>query len=258
VEQPAVSAYVPPKERRVQKKLMMIGGGVVLLIAAFVIGSMIHGKDPVVAEDEKAEAIAKSQVKPPPRANVTLVPVTAADLEEPITSAPLPVTSTATPTEYQRSDATAVASDQYALLAARAREEKKKGSAPVDPRTVTGDVYSGAPTRSTESPTTNSEESREESPSESTSEERSGTIATRTRPIPDYQPMPDIRVSQRTTARLDLVIGADGRVKEVNVRDPIPGETARLIATVQSWRFKPATENGQPVSSTYSVDLSFE
>ena len=83
------------------------------------------------------------------------------------------------------------------------------------------------------------------------------TIVARTRPVPEYQPLPDIHVSGRVTARLDLVIGADGRVKEVNLRDSIPGETAKLIAAVQSWRFKPATENGQPVSANYSVDLSF-
>ena len=33
--------------------------------------------------------------------------------------------------------------------------------------------------------------------------------------------------------------------------------TGKLIAVVQSWRFKPATVNGEPVAAPYSVELSF-
>ena len=80
-------------------------------------------------------------------------------------------------------------------------------------------------------------------------------ISIRTRPVAEYQPLPHI--SQNVTARLDLIIGADGRVKEVTIRDAIPGETSRVIAAVQSWRFKPATENGVPVEAPFSVDISF-
>jgi TonB family protein len=81
--------------------------------------------------------------------------------------------------------------------------------------------------------------------------------ASRTNPIPEYQPIPQIHVSRNTTARFELTVGADGRVKEVNVRDGVPGETAKLIAAVQSWRFRPATQNGQPVQAPFTVDISF-
>jgi TonB family protein len=86
---------------------------------------------------------------------------------------------------------------------------------------------------------------------------RAAATVARTRPVPQYQPVPDIRVDRTHTVRLDLTIGADGRVKEVGVQNPVPGQTARILATVQAWRFKPATENGVPVQAPFSVELSF-
>jgi TonB family protein len=77
----------------------------------------------------------------------------------------------------------------------------------------------------------------------------------RTRPVPQYQPLPQL--SARGAARLSLRVGADGRVKEVDIERPLGRDTARLIHAVQSWRFKPATENGEPVASRYSVEISF-
>ncbi len=72
-----------------------------------------------------------------------------------------------------------------------------------------------------------------------------------------YQPLPDVNVSQPMTARLQLTVGKDGLVKEVNVIQGIPGETGKLIAAVQRWRFKPATENGNPVEAPFTVDVAF-
>jgi TonB family protein len=68
--------------------------------------------------------------------------------------------------------------------------------------------------------------------------------------------LPRLRASG--TARLDLVIGPDGRVQDINVRRAIRGNTPALIAAVQRWRFKPATENGRPVTAPYSVEISFD
>ena len=59
------------------------------------------------------------------------------------------------------------------------------------------------------------------------------------------------------TARLRLTIGADGRVKGIAIGDAIPGQTPKLIAAVQNWRFRPATENGVPVEAPFAVDISF-
>ena len=79
----------------------------------------------------------------------------------------------------------------------------------------------------------------------------------RTRPIPKYQPIP--HVGGHGTARFTLMIGSDGRVKDVNIERTLTGgNTAALISSIQSWRFKPATENGRPVSAPYSVEISFK
>ena len=82
-------------------------------------------------------------------------------------------------------------------------------------------------------------------------------VVVSTRPVPTFQPLPDIRVTQPVTAKLQLTVGADGYVKEVNVLQGIPGETGKLIASLQKWRFKPAMENGSPVEAPFTVDVSF-
>ncbi len=69
--------------------------------------------------------------------------------------------------------------------------------------------------------------------------------------------MPSINVGGNATARLLLTVGADGRVKDIDIARAIPGDTARLIGAVQEWRFRPATENGVPVASRFSVDITF-
>lgn len=77
-----------------------------------------------------------------------------------------------------------------------------------------------------------------------------------TQPIPIYQPVPPMSVDRPTSARLFLTVGTDGRVHDINVAQSIPGEMPRLIASVQNWRFRPATQNGEPVTSTFSVDIN--
>ena len=97
-------------------------------------------------------------------------------------------------------------------------------------------------------------------PSTSNSPERNSEparVVVSTRPVPEYQPIPDIQVRETSTVRLELTVGADGRVREVNVLQGIPGQTSKIISTVQTWRFRPATENGNPVSAPFTVDLSF-
>jgi len=185
------------------------------------------------------------------------------DIEAPITSAPLPNPAQGVPTEYQRTDATAASSAEYAQMAQRARAEKKKPEGLVDPRTIT------TPAVSQQQNPAQTSASSARSPSESgnASQTRSdrqmnfpsppSQIVISTRPVATYQPLPDVTVSQPASARLRLVIGKDGYVKEVNVLQGIPGETGKLIAAVQRWRFKPATENGVAVEAPFTVDVSF-
>jgi periplasmic protein TonB len=274
-QQPVADAYVPPAERNWKRHIMIAVGGVGLLILSFFVGALINSDAapeeapaPVVGGDAQTAA----QVAPAKRADVTLVPVT--DIEAPITTAPVAALTEGIPTEYQRSDATAVSSVEYAQLAARAQEEKRRNAALVDPRSLTGPAYAQAqarrpaavpspapippPQTSADNGRFDERQSRPDPPSSSSeSNDEPARVATRTRPIPVSQPLPSITVDRDVTARLELTVGPDGRVKAVNLREGIPGHTAKLIASVQQWRFKPATENGVPVSAPFTVDISF-
>jgi hypothetical protein len=258
----AASTYVPPQENKLRKRLLMAGGAVVMVIAMFAVGFAILNHKNKLAKEPKVEEEAPEVAPPParPSSDVTLVPTsevpaTTDGMETPITSAPATNSAENVPTEYQRTDATAVASDEYAQMAARDKAaRKKKMDALIDPRTLSGAAYNqGAPPAPPQQrPMTSAAPA---APAPAPEPVRRALAATR--PIPEYQPIPRIRVSQNVTARFDLMIGADGRVKEVNLREAIPGESARLIAAIQSWRFRPATENGVPVAAPFTVDISF-
>jgi protein TonB len=261
------AAYVAERENRNRRMLMLIGGFIVLLIAAFAIGSLVHGFDVDSTvktqgqndKDRHPAAPIGTAVTPEPKgANVQLVPATgpATPQEAPITSAPVPSSAGNT---ADRSDATALPSDQYSQAAARAKAERQ--AALTDPRTIIGSPYDQrsqpAPRRTVQRTIPMSSSTLPTAappPSEAPLPPRH--IA-RTLPIPESQPLPDIRVSRTSTVRLNLTIGPDGRVHEVDVIEPIPGEMPKLIAAVQNWRFRPATENGLPVASHFSVDISF-
>lgn len=271
VEQNAELAYVPPREHSLRRYVLIALAGVVLLIASFALGSRLQRRKPVKGLNDQPEKTSKAPVRPAQHAAVTLVPDTdIAAIEQPITSAPAANPAEGVPTEYQRSDATAVSSAEYAQLAARALAEKKKAAALIDPRSLKGAAseqsappqqQSQISSSSAEAPPATSTpaatESRSETAAAPAAQHEPSRAAARTRPVPEYQPVPDIQVKESTTARLQLTVGADGRVQEVNVLQGVPGQTAKIISTVQTWRFKPATENGNPVPAPFSVDLSF-
>ncbi|MCU1244764.1 MAG: Protein TonB [Acidobacteria bacterium] len=273
------STYVPPPDTKWRKPIFSAIALTALIIGAFAAGLFIHRKTPEEIELKAAgmttTAATTTTVAPTrqaPHSTVTLVPTTesAPSVEQPITSAPATNIAQGVPNEYQRNDATAVSSEEYTQLAQRAKAEKKQMSALVDPRSITGVAYGApAPRRiplrplaAEETPMPPPQTSAgvpgvadEQPPQIARPPARSAVM--RTQPVPTYQPLPQIRVSHNVTARLELTVGPDGRVREVNIRQAIPGDTARLIATVQSWRFRPATENGQPVTATVPVDISF-
>ena len=62
----------------------------------------------------------------------------------------------------------------------------------------------------------------------------------------------------RDAAGAPPYVGADGRVKDVSVDRAVTGNTAAVVSAIQRWRFKPATENGQPIAAPYSVEISFK
>jgi protein TonB len=264
-QESAMPAYVPPADHRVRNRILAAGGLVILLIASFGIGSLVHGRnDPATtAEKDAAVTATPGAGRPSPRTNVTLVPVneSSGDYEQPITSAPLANPAEGVPMEYQRTDATAASSAEYLQMAQRAKAEKKKQVALVDPRSI--QAPPAAEQRNPPSQTSASSPSAEpvrgaQQPKEPVNFPSSpARIIVSTRPEPTYQPLPDVRVRQPSTARLQIMVGKDGSVKEVTVLQGIPGETGKLIGALHRWRFKPATENGQPVEAPFTVDVLF-
>jgi TonB family protein len=247
----AVLDYRPPEEYGLRKKAMFAGAGALTLVAAFAVGMVINSDGapksaPKTVEEQLAEEQEARRTTSLKRADTPLVPVEGpAGIEQPITSAPVSAGPGLASDDYQRSDATAVSASDYAELAKRAQVEKKRMAAPVDPRSLTGPAYVPRPRR---------EVTPQQAGGSSPQPER--RIALRTRPVPQYQPMPSI--SSTGTARLSLMIGADGRVKEIDIERALGRDTAQLISAVRSWRFKPATLNGNPIAAPYSVEIKFK
>jgi TonB family protein len=227
--------YRPPEEMNVRKLIGIGSGAVLTLMLAFLMGMAINRDGaPKRAPEHNTEILE------PMRADTPLVPAGEGGIEnKPITSAPIAASPGQIPDEYQRSDATAVSADEYARMAKRAQAEKKNTTVLVDPRSLTGPAYAQG------RPPVNSGEGQTPT-----------GVNVRTRPVPRYQPIPPLHGSGK--ARFTLVIGTDGRVKDVNVERMLSGSNnAALLGAIQSWRFKPATENGEPVAAPYSVEISF-
>jgi TonB family protein len=240
--------YEALEEAALKKKMAIAGAGVLLLFVAFGVGMLINrGDSPKSGPVPLESQVAKPAVPPPLRADTPLVPAGPGGIEQPITSAP-PLTADGNATDaYQRTDATAVSALEYARMAQRARAERARAPSLVDPRSLRGEAWAQAPRRRPAPAST-------AAPSSSTP---AAAAAARTRPIPRYQPIPPIRATG--TAKLRLTIGPDGEVKEVDVQRPLErGSTAALVASVQRWRFTPATANGRPVPASYTVDIRFE
>lgn len=257
----AVTAYRPPEEYDLKRKAIMAGVGLLVLIAAFAVGMLINSdgapkEAPATVEEKNAEEVVKGLR----RADTPLVATDQpGGIEQPVTSAPVATGDGKMP-GYSRTDATAVSATEYAEIAKRAQAEKKKMTMLVDPRTLTAPAYE-QPVRRPRRRIPSEPQPAVEPPAATastpavTQPARSQNV--RTRPVPEYRPLPSL--TAQGTARLSLVIGPDGRVRDIDIERPLAsGNTAELVAAVQRWRFKPATENGEPVSAPYSVDISFE
>lgn len=248
--------YVPPPERRWRKPVIAAVGVVIaVLIAGLAIAERLRDTGPQAAppSEQQVEQMklqqkeaASGPAKPQQHANVTLVPDNSAPTPAP-GEGPETAAAPSTPTAPAATDTSASTATESQMAQSAAKPAKKKMDVLIDPRSLTGAAYDqGTP----ELPP------RRRAPAPAATP-ASATQATHTSPVPEYQPIPDVRLSQNATARLELSIGADGRVKDVRVKDAIPSDMGRLIASVQSWRFRPATENGVPVPSSFTVELSF-
>ena len=77
-------------------------------------------------------------------------------------------------------------------------------------------------------------------------------------PKPQYTEMAR-RARVQGTVILDVIIDAQGRVKDVAVLKTLPmGLDASAAETVRRWRFEPATLNGRPVDCIMTLTVHFE
>jgi len=248
-EEATAPAYVPPPDNGMRTRILGIVAFVALVIIAFVVGTLIHGFEPnqLKAAQVKNPTPEMTPTTPSHRSNVTLVPVEGSDMpqsvEQPITSAPPQAPG------QQPNDATALPADEYAAAAARAKAEReaaaKARNTMIDPRSLTGTAYAQP------KPVVRSERQQSESALEGTPPTERKTPA-----YLEYKPLPHLSVDHDITARLNLTVDRDGRVTDVDVNEPIP-DMPKLIAAIQNWRFKPATENGNPVTARVAVDITF-
>lgn len=76
---------------------------------------------------------------------------------------------------------------------------------------------------------------------------------------PTYPPI-SRRAEEEGTVILRVLVKADGSAGEVNVKTssgyPLLDESAKK--TVKTWRFNPATSNGQPIAEWYEVPVPFK
>jgi hypothetical protein len=244
-------AYVPPDDRPWRGKILAAVAFTALLIIAFVIGTFIHGFEPseVKAAQKNAAPQPPQRFTPAPRSNVTLVPVSGSDvpqsIEQPITSAPPQAPG------QQPNDATALPADQYAAAAARAKAEReaaRKNNPLVDPRSITGAAYQQGE-KAKETARTDATNAPDQQPS-------IPKHAARTEAYLESKPLPHISVDHDITARLNLTVSPEGRVTDIDINEAIP-DMPKLIQSVQNWRFRPATENGTPVTARVAVDITF-
>lgn len=254
---PAAAEFVPPPERRMQRKLLGVIAFAALLVIAFVVGSFIHGFEPSDIKAAEDQIHHKQDVNPvtttqppantkpapaPMQPNIQLVPVpdgamSTAPAQQPMNTVPAQSASANSST-----DATAMTSGQYgAAQTAQAPTTPQ----PVDPRSLTGTAFNGASTGTPASRPHHTPIQRLPEP----------THVVQTQPVPEYQPVPGIRA--RGTARLGLTIDSSGRVRDIEVLQSAQGDMGRLIGAVQSWRFRPAMENGQPVPARFTVEINF-
>lgn len=259
-------------------RALVIAAVVGLLMASFAIGGLVYGlgKRGDNKSDKKEEPVRVAENSSRSEfPQLTLVPENdpTSTIGRSITSAPIPDPDHKVPAEFQRSDATALPSTEYSKLL----EQNKKAAQPTpqqiasaDPRVLTAQqppAYAAAPTpptpnRSEVEPAREREDReptrpREFTPEPRSQQERERERVVRTDPVPISQPLPQ-GIDEDGTMRFRLRVGPDGRVKEVRVLETMPGMTGRMIASIQRWKFRPATENGIPVDGTFMVDVSFK
>lgn len=77
-------------------------------------------------------------------------------------------------------------------------------------------------------------------------------------PVPEY-PVSLACAEIGGKVELQLVVGTDGRPVRTTLqtRSGVPELDQLALEAVQSWKFRPATANGQPVQATVQVPITF-
>lgn len=255
---PAV-AVVEKVRERVSGRTLAIVAIAALLLATFAVGGLVLSfssrHDRLL---ERAEAQTKGDAAGPAQngnafEDLTLDPVAdpTATIGRSVTSTPIADPDHRFDTAYDRRDATALPSEEYSELLQTAPREMQRTYEPVDPRSVPGNVHQPQPGVGRPAPAP----VRRPSDETQATEQKGGR---RTNPVPIKQPLPDFSDAENSgTVSFNLTIGADGRVKGVDVLKTMPGMTTKMISALHRWRFKPATADGEPVEGTFRVDISF-
>jgi len=81
-------------------------------------------------------------------------------------------------------------------------------------------------------------------------------------PVPVTQVKPDYPEFARDaqiqgTVLLHVLVGKDGRVKNVKVKKSITGLDDAAIKAIKQWVFKPALSNNKPVAVWVEVPMNF-
>jgi TonB family protein len=82
-------------------------------------------------------------------------------------------------------------------------------------------------------------------------------------PRPMYTPDPEYseearKIKQQGTVVLWVVVGADGRVRDLRVQRSLGfGLDEKALEAVRRWKFEPATKDDQPVASQIYVEVRF-
>lgn len=258
---PVVDGRISPREiaKAIGPRALFIAAVFAVLMGTFAIGGLVYGLSGKLhgKEEQVAEAPGTAAREPSNRATdaggLTLVPAgdVTTTMERSVTSAPIPNVDTRLPEEFQRTDATALPSEEYARIAAQNQRAQGTVFTPADPRTVTGGPMTPVLQPNTPAPP------RPERPVERVEPVRQE--GRRTNPVPISQPLPSAReVRGEGLVRLRLTVSASGKVSEVDILQAAPGITSKLLPKIQQWRFKPATLNGEPVEGTFTVDIDFK
>ena len=82
-------------------------------------------------------------------------------------------------------------------------------------------------------------------------------------PVPIHKPEPSFpsdasRAGVQGSVLVSIVIGADGRTRDIEVISPAGfGFDERAVETIRNWRFRPAEKDGKPVAVTANVETKF-